>query len=224
MVGELTSACLNSAVGFVDIAGGVTVGVTYLAVLAGGVTVGVTTLADAGVAPLADAEVASLAVIWVASLTIAGVASPAHLAGGVTVGVASPAIAGVASLADLAEGVTVGVASPVVAGVASLAVAGVASMAVAGVASLVDSAEVVPSADVAENVAIAVTFLADPVGVVTEKMTVRDGLGALDGSICDCGDCCDASLVYRNVRIQVIGVVAPVGRFWSTQSVLSPVK
>ena len=33
------------------------------------------------------------------------------------------------------------------------------------------------------------TFLADPVGVVTEVMTVCDGRGDLNGSVCDCGDC-----------------------------------
>ena len=65
-------------------------------------------------------------------------ASPAFLAGGVTVGVAPPAVAGVVSLADPSESVTVGVASPAVAGVASPAVAGVAPPAVAGVASLTD--------------------------------------------------------------------------------------
>ena len=103
-------------------------------------------------------------------------ASLTDLAGGVTIGVASPAVAGVASLvdagvaslADLAGGVTIGVASLAVAGVVSLADAGVASMAVAGVA-----------------------FLADPVGVVADGVTFRDGCGALDGSVCDCGDCCD---------------------------------
>ena len=174
---------------------GVPAGVASLAV-AGCVTVGVASPAVAGVASLADAGVASLAV-----------------AGGVTVGVASPAVAGVASLADagvaslaVAGGVTVGVASPAVAGVASLAYAGVvyladawvASLAVAGVTSLAASAEVVPSADIAGNVAVGVTFLADPVGVVTEEMTVRDGFGALDGSVCDCGHCYDGILDYRN--------------------------
>ena len=145
MVGEPSSAGLDSAVWFVDLAGAVTVGVTSPADLAGGVTVGVTAPAVAGVASLAVAGVASLADV------------------------------GVASLAD--------------AGVTSLAVAGVASLAVVGVASLVDFAEVVPLADVAGDVAIGVTFLADPVGVVTEKMMVRDGRGTLDGSVCDCGDC-----------------------------------
>ena len=41
-------------------------------------------------------------------------------------------------------------------------------------------------------------FLADPVGVITEEMTVRDRRGALNGSVCDCGDFCDGSLGYRN--------------------------
>ena len=70
VVGEPTSACLASAGRLVDLAGGVTVGVTSPADLAGGVTVGVTSLADAGVA------------------------SPADLAGGVTVGVASRPLPG----------------------------------------------------------------------------------------------------------------------------------
>ena len=75
------------------------------------------------------------------------------------------------------------------AGVASLADAGVVSLAVAGVASLADFAEVEPSGEVAGDVLV--TFLAYPVDVVTEKMMVRDGRGTLDGSVCDCGDCCD---------------------------------
>ena len=81
------SVVVDSAGGFVDLAGAVTIGVTSPADLSGGVTVRVTSLADAGVA------------------------SPANLAGGVTVGltslavagVASLAVAGVASLADFAE-------------------------------------------------------------------------------------------------------------------------
>ena len=87
--------------------------------------------------------------------------------------------------------VVAGVASLAVAGVASLVDAGVVSLAVAGVVSLAHFAEVVPSA-------VGVTYLADPVGVVTEEMTVRDGRGALDGSVCDCGDCCDGSMDYGN--------------------------
>ena len=82
----------------------------------------------------------------------------------------------------------------------------------------------VPSADVAGDVAIAVTFLANPVGVITEEMTVRDGRGTLDGSVCDCGDCCNGSLDYRNGEDPGGWVVAAVGRFWPTRSVLSPVK
>ena len=84
------------------------------------------------------------------------------LAGGVTVGVTSPT--------DLTKDVTIKVTALADAGVASPAVAGVASLAVAGVASLADSAEVVSSAGVAGNVAVGVTFLGDPVGVVTEEM------------------------------------------------------
>ena len=102
-------------------------GVASSAVLAGGVTVGVIFLAIAGVAYLADA--------WVASL--------ADLDGGVTVGVASPAVAGVASLANagVASLADAGVASLAIAGVASLAVAGVASLAdFAEVASSADIA------------------------------------------------------------------------------------
>ena len=81
-----------------------------------------------------------------------GVASPAVLAGGVTIRVASPAVAGVASLANLAGGVNIGVASPAFAGVASPTIAGVASTAVARVASL---------ADLAGSVTIGVASLAD---------------------------------------------------------------
>ena len=29
-------------------------------------------------------------------------------------------------------------------------------------------------------------------------MTVWNRCGALDGSVCDCGDCCNGSLGYRN--------------------------
>ena len=74
-----------------------------------------------------------------------------------------------------------------------MAVAGVASLAVAGVASLADFAEAASSADIAGNDVVGVTFLADPVGVVPDGMTFRDGCGALDGSVCDCGDCCDGN-------------------------------
>ena len=57
LVGEPTSAYLDSAGGFVDLAGGDTVGVTSPANLVRGITVGVTSLADAVVASLANAEV-----------------------------------------------------------------------------------------------------------------------------------------------------------------------
>ena len=40
------------------------------------------------------------------------------------------------------------------------------------------------------------TFLADPVGNVTDGMTFRDKCGALDGSVCDCDDHCDGSPDY----------------------------
>ena len=93
-VGEPTSACLDSAVGLVDLAGGVTVGVISLANLAGGVTIGVTAMAVAGVESLVVAGVASLADAGVASLAVAGVASLADLAGGVTVSVAPPPLLG----------------------------------------------------------------------------------------------------------------------------------
>ena len=56
----------------------------------------------------------------------------------------------------------------------------------------------VHSADVVENIAIGVMFLADPISVVTEEITVQNKHGALDGSVCDCGDCCDGKLDYRN--------------------------
>ena len=101
VVGEPTSACLDSTVQFVDLAR-----VASLVDLAGGVTVGVACPAVAGVESLANAGVASLA----------------DLVEGVTVGGAPPAVAGVASLADA------GVASLADAGVAYLAVAGVASL------------------------------------------------------------------------------------------------
>ena len=216
MVGEPVSACLDSDVGFVDLAGVVAVGVTALAVaglaylaiaeVASMADAGVASMADAGVASLADAGVASLAVAGVAFLAVAGVVSLADLAGGVTVGVASPAVAGVvsladagvASLADLADCVTFGVTPPAVAGVASLADAGVVYLTVAGVASLADSAKVVSSADIAGSVAVGVTFFAHPVGVFTEEMTVRDKRGTMDGSVYDCGDCRDGSLGYRH--------------------------
>ena len=62
VVGEPTSACLDSAVGSVGLAGGVTVGVTSPTDLTKDVTIKVTALADAGVASLADsAEVVSSA-------------------------------------------------------------------------------------------------------------------------------------------------------------------
>ena len=115
VAGGPTSAFLDITGGFVDLAGGVTSGVTSPADLAGGVTVGVT----------------------------------ADLAGGVTVGVTSLADAGVASLVD--------------AGVACLTDAGVASLTVAGVGFLSDFAEVASSADLAGNVTVSVTFLANPV-------------------------------------------------------------
>ena len=48
--------------------------------------------------------------------------------------------------------------------------------AVAGVASLADSAEVVCSSEI----------------------TIQERRGALDGSVFNCGDCCNGSLGYRN--------------------------
>ena len=45
------------------------------------------------------------------------------------------------------------------------------------------------SADLAGNVTVSVTFLANPVGVVADGMTFRDKCSALDGSACDCDDC-----------------------------------
>ena len=146
--------------------------------LAGGVTVGVASSTDAGVASLADAGVASLA----------------DLAGGVTVGVASPADAGVASLADLVEGVTVAVTS--LADLDGGVNTGVALSAIAGLASLADIAEVTSSADLTGNVTIGVTFLADPVDVVTYGMTFQKKCGVLDGSVYDCDDYCDDSPGY----------------------------
>ena len=70
--------------------------------------------------------------------------------------------------------------SPAVAGVASLADAGVASLAVAGVASSADVAEVASSADLVGNVAGGVTFLADPVSMVTSEMI---GIGMVLGMV-----------------------------------------
>ena len=122
--------------------------------LHGDVTVGVAS--SAGVAPLADAEVAS----------------PADLAGVVTMGVASLADAGVASLANagvvpLADA---GVAPLADAGVASLADTGVAPLADAGVASLAD-AGVKSLADLTGSVAGGVTDWTVPVLTRTEEMT-----------------------------------------------------
>ena len=171
VVREPTSVCLDSAVGFVDLAGGITVRVTALAIagVASLANAGVVSLADAGVASLADAGVAYLAVAGVAFLAIAGVTPLANLAEGVTIVVVPPALAGVtplanagvASLADagVASLAVDGVASLAVDGVASLADAGVASLAVDGVASLVDSAEVVSSAHIAGSVAVCVTLV-----------------------------------------------------------------
>ena len=68
------------------------------------------------------------------------------------------------------------------------------------------------------------TFLVDPVGVVTDGMTFRDRCGALDGSVCDCGDWCDGSPGYWNDDDPDGWVVDPVGCFWPTLSVLSPMK
>ena len=65
-------------------------------------------------------------------------------------------------------------------------------------ASLANFAEVVSSADIAGNNVVGATFLADPVSVVVDEMTFPDGCGALDGSVCDCGDCCDGSPGYWN--------------------------
>ena len=61
----------------------------------------------------------------------------------------------------------------------------------------------VSSADTAGSVAVGVTFLADPVGMATEDM---------------------GAWVIEMMKIRVIGVVAPVGCFWPTRSLLSPVK
>ena len=202
VVGEPTSACLDSASGFVDLAGGVTIGMTSPADLAGGVTVGVTSLADAGLASPADLAggvtvgVAYLTVAGVASLADAGVASLVDLAGGVTIGVTSLVGARVASLADagVASLTDAGVASLTDAGVASLADAGVASLAVAGVASLADVAEV--ASLVSGNVTGSVTFLPDPVSMVTNGMTFWDRCSALDGSVSDYDDYCDDSPDY----------------------------
>ena len=97
---------------------------------------------------------------------------------------------------DLAGGVTIGVTSLADAGVASLADAGVASLADAGVASLADLAEVVSSADLARNVTVDVTSLADPVDVVTDGVTFREKCGVLDGSVCDSDDYCDDTPGY----------------------------
>ena len=90
------------------------------------------------------------------------VASPAVLAGNVTVGMASPADAGAASLADLADVVTVEVTPSAVAGVVTV---GVASLADAGVASLADAGVASP-ADLAGVVTIGVASLTDA-GVVS---------------------------------------------------------
>ena len=73
VVGKPTSAWLDCMVGFVDLAGGVTIKVTSPDNLAGGVTVEVTSLAIARVASPAVAGVASLADAGVASLTDATV-------------------------------------------------------------------------------------------------------------------------------------------------------
>ena len=81
---------------------------------------------------------------------------------------ASLADAGVASLTDAR------VTSLADAGVASLADAGVASLAIAGVASLADVAEVASLVDLSGNVTGSVTFLPDPVSMVTNGMTFWD--------------------------------------------------
>ena len=149
VVGEPTSAYLDSAGGVVDLAGGVTVGVTALTVTG---VASQSILLEASPLewhpqPLLGWRPGPM-LGWCPWPTLlgchrqsgipgrcwadAGVASLADLAGGVTIGVASPAVAGVASLADA------GVVSLADAGVTSLAVAGVASLAVAGVASLDD--------------------------------------------------------------------------------------
>ena len=95
-----------------------------------------------------------------------GVASPADLAGVVTMGVASLADAGVASLADT------GVVPLTDAGVVPLADAGVASLADAGVASLADDAGVASLADLTGSVSGRTV----PVRMRTEEMMfLRDG-------------------------------------------------
>ena len=59
-----------------------------------------------------------------------------------------------------------------------------------GVASLTDLAEVAFSADLAGNVTVLVTFLADPVGDVADGMTFQEKCGVRSGSVCDYDDYC----------------------------------
>ena len=107
VVGGPTSTCLKSAGLIVDLAGGVTIGVSSPADLAEDVTVGMSSLADLaggvaiGVVFSAVVEVASSAdVAEVAfSADLADVASSADCAGDITVGVMSSAVAEVASSA-----------------------------------------------------------------------------------------------------------------------------
>ena len=120
VVGGPTCTCLKSAGLIVDLAGGVTVGVSFPADLAGDVIVGVSCPAD-----------------LTRDVTV-GVSSQADLAGGVTVRVVLSAVAGVASSADLAGDISVGMMSSAVAEAASLAD-------LAEVASSADLAEVASS-------------------------------------------------------------------------------
>ena len=60
-------------------------------------------------------------------------------------------------------------------------------------------AEAASSADIAGiDAVVGMTFLANPIDVVADGMTFQDGCGDLDGSVCDCGDCCDESPGYWN--------------------------
>ena len=127
---------------------------------------------------------------------------------------APPAVAGVESLADA------GVASMADAGVASLADAGVASLADAGVASLADSAEVVSSADFGESVAVGVTFVADQVGVVTKEITAGMGMVLWMVRFATVVTVAMGAWIIGMMKIRMIGVVAPMGRFRSTRSML----
>ena len=196
VVGGPTSTFLKNTGLIVDLAGGVTVGVSSPADLDGDVTIGVSSPADLA----GDIAVA--------------VTSPTDLNKNITIGVVLSAVAEVASSADIAE-----VASSAdLAEVASSAdldltgdvTVGVMSSAVAEAASLADLAEVASSADLAGDFTVGVTSLAGPASVVTGGVAFQEECEIPSGSVRDYDDYFyDASLmtINRTISTMMIRVI-----------------